>query len=229
MVTRATTVSQGKLNFNDLESRLLHAHVQRLLKWNPQSLVRIVVDDSSDAPGEFVNIFAAPPMGVLSQVRLPLSGRTESPLDVTVLAGDLTTGLDPRRRGHSIVVNQLKIVPGAADLAVLPPDDGWQLPIAGVSGDVVPLVDSAVAQFRVQVQVSPDADALAAEIWDEPSFGGLPLRVLHAARLLGLLAEDSSRVAAATRTGWKRLTTVRGQVFVRVPGVLDRPLLSVVR
>jgi hypothetical protein len=79
------------------------------------------------------------------------------------------------------------------------------------------------------VQVAPDADALAAEIWDEPSFGGLPLRVLHAARLLGLLAEDSSRVAAATRTGWKRLTTVRGQVFVRVPGVLDRPLLSVVR
>jgi|AntAceMinimDraft_12_1070368.scaffolds.fasta_scaffold37853_3 hypothetical protein len=229
MMTRATTVSQGKLNFNDLESRLLHAHVQRLLKWNPQSLVRVVVDDSSDAPGEFVNIFAAPPMAVLSQVRLPLSGRAESPLDVTVLASDLTTGLDPSRRGHAITVNKLKVVPGAAELAVLPPDDGWQLPIAGVSGDVVPLVDSAVAQFRVQVQTSPDADALAADIWDEPSFGGLPLRVLHAARLLGLLAEDSSRVAAATRTGWKRLTTVRGQVFVRVPGVLDRPLLTVVR
>jgi hypothetical protein len=30
-------------------------------------------------------------------------------------------------------------------------------------------------------------------------------------------------------TGWKRLTTVRGQVFVRTPTPTQRPDLSVVR
>ena len=55
------------------------------------------------------------------------------------------------------------------------------------------------------------------------------MRVLHTARLLGMLGSDSARIAASTRTGWKRLTTIRGQIYVRVPGALDRPSLTVVR
>jgi hypothetical protein len=55
------------------------------------------------------------------------------------------------------------------------------------------------------------------------------MRVLHTARMLGMLTADSSRIAATTRTGWKRLTTVRGQIYVRVPGALDRTTLTVVR
>ena len=61
------------------------------------------------------------------------------------------------------------------------------------------------------------------------SFVALPLRVLHAARRLGFLTDDASRVTACTMTGWKRLTTVRGQVFVRTQTPTQRPDLSVVR
>jgi hypothetical protein len=111
----------------------------------------------------------------------------------------------------------------------LPPMEGWQLPIHGVSGDIVPEVDAAVAEFRRRAAMVVDAQALAEQIWERNSFGGLPLRALHAARRLGFLTDDASRVTACTMTGWKRLTTVRGQVFVRTHSPTKRPDLSVVR
>ncbi|MFM7211504.1 MAG: hypothetical protein ACKOYQ_05785, partial [Actinomycetota bacterium] len=125
---------------------------------------------------------------------------------------------------------------GDAALAVLPPSDSWQLPIAAVSGDLVPLVDTAVAEFRRRAAAASDSSPgsaeltrLAQEIWDRPGFGGLPIRALHAARRLGFLSDDASRVSASTCTGWKRLTTVRGQVFVRTVPPVSRPSLSVVK
>jgi hypothetical protein len=74
-----------------------------------------------------------------------------------------------------------------------------------------------------------DSQALAESIWERHAFGGLPMRALHAARRLGFLTDDASRVTASTCTGWKRLTTVRGQVFVRAAVPTQRPDLSVVR
>jgi hypothetical protein len=94
---------------------------------------------------------------------------------------------------------------------------------------VITEVDAAVAEFRRRAPSVVDPQALAEQIWERPSFGGLPLRVLHAARRLGFLTDDASRVTACTMTGWKRLTTVRGQVFVRTHTPTQRPDLSVVR
>ncbi|MEK9810457.1 MAG: hypothetical protein VW362_08415, partial [Candidatus Nanopelagicales bacterium] len=64
----------------------------------------------------------------------------------------------------------------------------------------------------------------AEQLWDRPTFGGLPLRVLHAARRLGFLVDDGSRVTACTTSGWKRFTTVRGQIFLRTVPPGQRPL-----
>lgn len=219
----STTVPQQQLAIGEHEARLLRAHIERLQKWNARSVVRIVTQP------DWLGIYANPPMGVLSHVQLPLTAPVSTPIDLTLLASDLIANITADSGRYRLDLDPALSVAGTADIAVLPPDDGWQLPIPGVAGDVAPMVDRAIADFRARSQTALDPDALADEIWDQTSFGGLPLRVLHAARLLGLLTADSSRVAAATRTGWKKFTTVRGQVFVRVPGALDRPTLTVVR
>jgi len=41
------------------------------------------------------------------------------------------------------------------------------------------------------------------------------MRALHAARLLGFLTHPGARIETATVSGWKRLVTPAGQVFVR--------------
>ncbi len=113
----------------------------------------------------------------------------------------------------------------------LPPTDGWQLPIFAVSGDLVPLVDEATAEFEGRSAGLPPRaqESVAEEIWDRPGFGGLPLRTLHAARQLGMIANDRAKVSATTAGPWKRLSTPRGQVFVYASGPAARLALHVVR
>jgi len=207
------------------EGRLLTAHLDRLAAWDPRTPVRIV------ARARALGIYSAPPMEVLAFVALPLAESVEGELDSTTLAADLRAAIDDTGR-----VTVPPVILGDPALAVLPPSDSWQLPIAGVSGDIVPLVDSAVAEFRRRAAAasdpspgSPELQRLAQEIWDRPGFGGLPMRALHAARRLGFLSDDASRLSASTCTGWKRLTTVRGQVFVRTVPPVNRPSLTVVR
>lgn len=204
------------------EARLLRAHLERLRSWDSAAQVRVLLR------GGALGIFSAPPLGVLGFVALPLAGSPTAKADVTVRADALLEGI------HETPAGSAEIAlppggPGIAELAVLPPEEGWQLPISGVSGDVLPAVEEAIAEFRARAPMVPSTEALADEIWGRTSFGGLPLRALHAARQLGFLAPDGSRVTAATCTGWKRLTTVRGQVFVRDPRALGRQHLSVVR
>jgi hypothetical protein len=166
-------------------------------------------------------------MRVISFVALPLRVPAVDDIDVSARIADVRTGL----RSDSGVTDLLLPEPavGSPGLAMLPPSEGWQLPIHGVSGDVVPGVDAAVAEFRRRASSVVDPQVLAEQIWERPSFGGLPLRVLHAARRLGFLTDDASRVTACTMTGWKRLTTVRGQVFVRTQTPTQRPDLSLVQ
>ena len=140
---------------------------------------------------------------------------------------DVRSGITESVGGVDLILPDAVV--GDSSLAVLPPTDGWQLPIAGVSGDIVPVVDEAVAEFRKRSAAGADPQRLAQEIWERPGFGGLPVRALHAARRLGFLSDDASRVSASTCTGWKRLTTVRGQVFVRTVPPVGRPRLLVVR
>lgn len=216
----ATSSAAVALALPEHEARLLGAHLDRLAAWEPQGHVRVV------ARGGSIGVFAAPPMRVMSFVALPLTHPVGEEVDVSARTVDIRSGLitegDP-----SLLLPEPAV--GSPGLALLPPMEGWQLPIHGVSGDIVPEVDAAVAEFRRRAATVVDAQALAEQIWERNSFGGLPLRALHAARRLGFLTDDASRVTACTMTGWKRLTTVRGQVFVRTHSPTRRPDLSVVR
>lgn len=223
-MTGTAVVHSGALLLGDREARLLHAHLQRHRRWNDAAQVRVVVSVTEGTPA--IGVYAAPPMGVVSFVQLPLAGVAGAATDVTVPAREI--GFEPQASG----LTELSLPPtgpGIAELAVLPPADGWHLPIQGVASDVMPDVEQAVSEFKARSVSAVDADALADEIWSRSVFGGLSMRMLHTARLLGMLTSDSSRIAASTRTGWKRLTTIRGQIFQRVPGALDRPTLTVVR
>jgi hypothetical protein len=166
-------------------------------------------------------------MRIISFVALPLRVPVVDDVDVSARIADVRTGLQTESGMTDLRLPEPAV--GSPGLAILPPAEGWQLPIHGVSGDVVPEVDVAVAEFRRRAAAVVDPQVLAEQIWERPSFGGLPLRVLHAARRLGFLTDDASRVTACTMTGWKRLTTVRGQVFVRTHTPTQRPDLSVVR
>jgi len=217
----STSSALTALDLPEHEGRLLAAHLDRLAAWDPAGHVRVV------ARGGAVGVYAAPPMRVISFVALPLRVPAVDDIDVSARIADVRTGL----RSESGVTDLLLPEPavGSPGLAMLPPSEGWQLPIHGVSGDVVPGVDAAVAEFRRRASSVVDPQVLAEQIWERPSFGGLPLRVLHAARRLGFLTDDASRVTACTMTGWKRLTTVRGQVFVRTQAPTQRPDLSLVQ
>lgn len=113
----------------------------------------------------------------------------------------------------------------------LPPPDDGQLPITAVSGDLVPLVEAATREFAERVAGSPprEQQEVAEEIWSRPGFGGMPIRALHAARQLGMLPADASRIAAATSGHWRRLITSRGQVFSYASGPAARLALQLVR
>lgn len=212
--------ASGSVALGPHEARLLAGHLQRLLRWDSRAHVRVLLRPTA------VGIYSAPPTGVLSFVALPRIGSAGDGLDVTVPISELLAHADPGGSGRFTLPLG---VAGPPALAVLPPADGWQLPIHAISGDVVPLVDDAVAEFEQRAAASQDLDALAEQIWSRSSFGGLPMRVLHTARRLGFLTEDACRISAATRTGWKRLTTIRGQVFVRTEPAVPRPHLTVVR
>lgn len=182
--------------------------------WDPQAQVRLV------ARARAVGIYGTTPMDVISFVVLPTVEPADG--DVVVAAKDVVA----TSVGSGVEIALPDGLVAAPALSVLPSSDGWHLPIAAVSGDLVPLVDEAVAEFRRRAPGTGNTQLLAQEIWDRPAFGGLPMRALHAARRLGFLADDSSRVAASTSTGWKRLTTVRGQIFVRT--VPPGPSLKIV-
>lgn len=217
----ATSSALTVLGLPGHEGRLLTAHLDRLAAWDPSGHVRVV------ARGGAVGVYAAPPMRVISFVALPLREPITDDVDVSARISDVRSGLVTDAGVTDLRLPEPAV--GSPGLAMLPPSEGWQLPIHGVSGDVVPEVDAAVAEFRRRATSVVDPQALAEQIWERPSFGGLPLRVLHAARRLGFLTDDASRVTACTMTGWKRLTTVRGQVFVRTHTPTQRPDLSVVR
>lgn len=219
-MTGTAAAHSDALILAEREARLLHAHLLRHRRWNDAVFVRVVARSSD------LGVYAAPPMGVMSYIQLPLVHRLASPIDETVSVRDIRFD---DGAGDRVTLDLPAAGPGPAELAVLPPREEWHLPIHGVAGDVTPTVDAAVAEFKSRSVSAVDTDALADEIWSRPAFGGLPMRVLHTARLLGMLGADSARIAAATRTGWKRLTTIRGQIYVRVPGALDRPTLTVVR
>ena len=212
------------------EARALEAFCRRQLKWDERLPARVVT------AAKALGVFTAPPLGVLVFVAVPTADPVEAveavdalvPLDMfaNALRRDAVKGIDIGALPRAMVR-----VGASPSLQYLPPSEGWQLPMFAVSGDLVPKVEDATAEFDARAAGLParSQESVAEEIWDRPGFGGLPLRALHAARQLGMIANDRSRVSAATCGPWKRLSTQRGQVFVHSTGPAARLALHVVR
>ena len=180
-----------------------------------------------------LGVYGPLPMDVLGLVVVPLAepvtGTELDGLDATVSAGRLRDILGDvalvEVRAPARAVRLPDPVTGPPSLGVLPPRGGWDVGEEGLAGDLGPRVDAAVARFRADVPASGwfNAELVAEATWDAEGWGGVPMRALHAARLLGFLAEPAALVRAATASGWRRLITPAGQVFVRAEG----PRLSV--
>jgi len=189
----------------------------RILGWDERSAVRIV------QRGRVVGFYSALPMDVLAFIALP--GEVADPngvaiedLDVTVSAGRLRDIIGDTSKLDAVTDVRLPDpVAGSPALAVLPPAGPWSSGEKGMAGDLAPVVDAAVAEFRAQVPKSGSLNStlLAEATWDAPGYGALPMRALHAARLLGFLSHPGARIETGNISGWKRLVTPSGQIFVR--------------
>jgi hypothetical protein len=194
------------------EAAHLAAYLGRILGWDERAAVRV------QARGGVVGVYAPSPLDVLVLVVLPLAEPVDRQLDTTVSVGRLRDVIgDVARLAPETDVVLPDPVAGAASLALLPPSAPWSPGERGIAGDVAPRVDEAVARFRTSVPAtgSVHAELVAEATWDAPGWGGLPMRALHAARLLGFLAHPGAHIETGTVTGWKRLVTPAGQVFVR--------------
>ena len=209
------------------DAQALEAFCRRQLMWEPSLLARIVTSERA------MGMFTTPPLGVLVFAAMPTSESITAPVDrivrladwADVLARTSGQGLDPTRVPE---VNP-PVTPGIS-LRNIPPSDGWQIPIQAVSGDLVPIVQAATEEFEARAAGQPPLiqQNVADDIWGRAVWAALPMRVLHAARQLGMLPADRSRVSASTCGAWKRLSTPRGQVFVPASGPAARLSLRVV-
>lgn len=194
------------------EAAYLAAFLGRITSWDERSAVRV------QAKGGVLGVYAPSPLDVLCFVAVPMVAAVDEPLDRTVSAGRLRDIIgDVSRLGASTQLVLPDEVTGSASLAVLPPASPWSPGERGIAGDITPKVDAAVAEFRASVPRSGSfhAELVAEATWDKPGWGGLPMRALHAARLLGFLTHPGARVETALVPGWKRLVTPGGQIFVR--------------
>ena len=194
------------------EALHLAAFLGRIVSWDERAAVRV------QSRGDVVGVYAPCPLDVLVFVALPLAATPDEPVDTTVSAGRLRDVIgDIARLAPESDVVLPDPVTGSASLAVLPPASPWSPGERGMAGDVLAKVDDAVAAFRTSVPSTGSfhAELVAEATWDAPGWGGLPMRALHAARLLGFLTHPGARIETATVSGWKRLVTPAGQVFVR--------------
>jgi hypothetical protein len=151
-------------------------------------------------------------------------------MDMTVSAGRLRDIIGDTAKLEPVTDVRLPDqVAGSPALAMLPPAGPWSSGEKGMAGDLAPVVDAAVAEFRAQVPKSGSLNAtlVAEAAWDAPGYGALPMRALHAARLLGFLSHPGARIETGNISGWKRLVTPSGQIFVRSTAL--PPKLAVIR
>lgn len=218
------------IRLGEPEARVLEAFCRRQLRWDAALPARVVTADRA------LGVFTVPPMGVLVFFAVPTVDPVapEDAVDAVVPLASVAD-LVPAAVQEGLFLSDLPrplVPPGAAPtINHLPPTEGWQLPIFAVSGDLIPMVDDATSEFEARTAGLPARaqETVAEEIWERPAFGGLPMRALHAARQLGMMANDRAKVSAATCGPWKRFSTPRGQVFVYAHGPAARLALHVVR
>jgi hypothetical protein len=195
-------------------------------------------------------------MGVLVFLAVPLAEPPTEPIDRPVSAhrlrdalGDVTSPLAVQGVS-SLELPDARDIPPA--LAAMPGRDGWIPAEKAIAADVVAAVDAALAEIDAQLEQAgregqpqtPDRPAAASAVdeasdsaklaiaeawWSTPSWGGMPLKALHAAKSLGMLAHPGARIESATKAGWKRMQTPAGQVFVAPPASYAGIPLSVVK
>ena len=210
------------------EVLFLASHLRRLTGWDERTAVRLQVR------GETLGVYAAPPLGVLSLIVIPVADASGVPeeFDQVVSAARLRDIIGDVSRLSSSEVLSITIpdaVMGSPSLAMLPPRDGWFPPVTAMAGDLVGVIDESIAHLnqRTQGTVEPFTHQIAEEEWAKPGWAALPQRVLHSARQLGFLGHAGARIHASVNGTWKRLISPAGQVFVHVESPI--PSLRVVR
>lgn len=197
-----------RLRFADArDSADLGAFLARLIRFDKAAAVRL----QTAGPG--LAVFARLPLGESG----PLTIRTarlaeETPLDLTVSAGQLLDALDAVAEAGEGGLELPGPITGPAWAGLLPPRTGWEHLADLPTEPLRAAVRAAVTEFRRE---GADADALAEAIWSRqvhPS--GLTLRAVHAAQLTGLL-QQPDEVALHRHSAWLRLSGARGYVITR--------------
>lgn len=221
------------VSLKESEARLLALVGARQVEWEPAAAARLVVSENAIA------VYTILPMDVMAVIAAPAEvGQSAVGLSPTVSLASFVAGIESAlNQGAEVAFNMSSLpevtapVNPGLSLHQLPPKDGWQMPIHGVSQDVMPQVKEAVQEFQLRTPgMSARASAqVAEEIWARPAWAGLPVRVLHAARRLRMITDEPLRITASTCGPWKRLSTPRGQILMYTPGIEARLGLHVVR
>lgn len=206
-------MAEGTITLGPDEIQALLAITRRQIAWEPGMPARL------RSSGSAIGLYTVPPFDVLALFAVP--AQVDREIDATIPLASLATALEiAAANGSAIDLARISEtqVPVTRGMSVrhLPPAEGWHLPIKAVSGDVLAMVDEAVAEFtrRGAGQAEVLQQQIADEIWGRQAWAALPMRMLHAAARLGMLANDRSRVSAAVNGNWKRLTTARGHILL---------------
>lgn len=223
-----TVAAGGLVSTAPLEAMALEGYARRQLRWDPLMAARVVTSQHA------LGVFTSPPMGVLAFMAVPLTQAPEEQVDTVVGLSALAESLPRAAEGGVDLrsIPQVVVPPGSIPSVLhLPPEDGWHMPLHAVAGDLIPAVSQALSEFQARTAgLSEQAQqSVAEEIWSRPAWGGLPMRVLHAAYRLGFIPQDMSRVSSAANGPWRRFTTVRGQVFSYDRGPAARLALHLVK
>ncbi len=244
-------VNQRSFELALADAAFVAAYLKHLVEWDARASVRV------QRRGNTIGVYGAPPLGCLSLIVVPTFVAQPLPeepaipedtvrsepgppaFDLTVSAGRLRDVLGdvsgPARRGPFEQIKRMTMpdaVTGPTELILLPPDGPWDNTGQTTASDLVSLVEGGVTEFRRRAPdaaINPThAQYTADDIWGTTAWAGLPLRALHAARLLGFLANPDAPVEAGTCYGWKRLVTPAGRVFTNTTTGLSTFSLTVI-
>lgn len=207
------------------EAVFLARYLAKLVEWDAKACVRL------RRKGRVVGVYGAPPTGCISFVALPIQEEhafddsTPDPdLDRVVSAGRLRDVLGDVSHAPVGDSNRRLQIPeavtGPTELAMLPPQQGWEVEGQIGAGVLDGGVAKALDDYRSQIDpesTAPDAAAraqrVADEIWARPIVGTLPTRGAHTAKLLGFLSNPDVNITILNNRGWTRLNSPSGQVF----------------
>lgn len=208
------------------EVHTLLAYLRRHLEWDARSRLRV------RCTGSALGVLTSPPFNVLALFAVPSSGAAG--VDITMAATSLVTALEVAA-ANRLPIDLAKIsevsvpVTSAMSIAFWPPQESWSVLGQTIEADLAPFVDEAVAEFSERSAGLPEDEqqVIADEMWNRTVWVGVPIRMLHAARQLGMLGRGVGRLGYAESGSWRRLSTPRGQILIDTArGAGARPVLN---